>query len=120
MTLAPSTSQNIAEALTEWAQEFERTLVDVLTPKGRIPSLLEEAVRYSIQDGGKRIRPFIVKRICELCGGSVQQAEPAAVAIECIHAFSLVHDDLPAMDNDDLRRGKPTCHKAYSLSLIHI
>jgi len=54
-----------------------------------------------------------VTRFCELCGGTAQQAVPAAVAIECIHAFSLVHDDLPAMDNDDLRRGRPTCHKVF-------
>ncbi|MHC4674240.1 MAG: polyprenyl synthetase family protein [Planctomycetota bacterium] len=111
--MTTSTSQNIDKLLTNWAQEFEHTLVTMLNPDGKVPTRLEKAVRYSIQDGGKRVRPFIVTRIGQLCGGTPQAAAPAAVAIECVHAFSLVHDDLPAMDDDELRRGKPTCHKAY-------
>lgn len=62
---------------------------------------------------GKRIRPYLVSRCCELVGGTDDEAGPVAVAVECIHAFSLIHDDLPAMDDDDLRRGRPTCHKKF-------
>ena len=68
------------------------------------PPALAQAVRYSVESGGKRVRAFIITRICELSGGSAEQAAPAAVAMECVHGFSLVHDDLPAMANDDLRR----------------
>jgi geranylgeranyl diphosphate synthase type II len=75
--------------------------------------VLAEAMNYAVVGGGKRVRAFLVTRACELCGGSAEESEPAAVAIECIHAFSLVHDDLPAMDDDDLRRGRPTCHRAF-------
>ncbi|MEO0964810.1 MAG: polyprenyl synthetase family protein [Planctomycetota bacterium] len=70
-----------------------------------------EAVLYALMGGGKRVRPTLVVRSCEAVGGSAAQAMPAAAAIEMIHAFSLVHDDLPAMDDDDLRRGRPTLHK---------
>lgn len=104
---------SISERLARWAADFESVLDDMLTPPGAVPAVLAEAVRYAVQGGGKRVRPFIVTRICELCGGSAAQAAPAAAALECVHAFSLVHDDLPAMDNDDLRRGRPTCHKAF-------
>jgi geranylgeranyl pyrophosphate synthase len=82
-----------------------------------VDPVLAEAMRYAVQGGGKRIRPYLVTRSCELCGGSADVAAPAAAAIECVHAFSLVHDDLPAMDDDDLRRGRPTCHKAYNEAL---
>ncbi|HOB74437.1 MAG TPA: polyprenyl synthetase family protein [Phycisphaerae bacterium] len=104
---------NILDALAAWARRFEKTLDSMLTPEADVPPRLAEAMRYAVLDGGKRIRPFIVTRGCELCGGTFEQAAPAAVALECVHAFSLVHDDLPAMDNDDLRRGRPTCHKAF-------
>jgi geranylgeranyl pyrophosphate synthase len=103
----------ILEALAKWACGFEAVLDAMLTAEPCVPPILAEAVRYSVQGGGKRVRPFIVTRICELCGGTAEVAAPAAVALECVHAFSLVHDDLPAMDDDDLRRGRPTCHKAY-------
>jgi len=103
----------IAVRLADWARGFESTLVDMLKPTGEVPAELAEAMQYSVQGGGKRVRPFIVTRICELCGGTAAAAAPAAVALECVHAFSLVHDDLPAMDDDDLRRGRPTCHKAF-------
>ena len=68
---------------------------------------------YSLMAGGKRIRPFLVIEFCRLFGGSTEAALPYAAAIEMIHTFSLIHDDLPCMDNDDLRRGKPTNHKVY-------
>lgn len=75
--------------------------------------LLDEATRYVLLGGGKRLRPVLVLRACEAVGGRPEDAVPGAVALECIHAFSLVHDDLPAMDDDDLRRGRPTAHKVY-------
>lgn len=72
-----------------------------------------EAMWYSLSAGGKRIRPVLVMEFCRVCGGDTNNAEAAACAIEMIHTFSLIHDDLPCMDNDDYRRGKPSCHKAY-------
>ena len=77
------------------------------------PPRLEEAMRYSVEAGGKRLRPVLVLMACEACGGEIDDAVPAAVAIEMIHTYSLIHDDLPAMDDDDLRRGRPTNHKQF-------
>lgn len=74
---------------------------------------LLEAVQYSLSAGGKRLRPVLVLTACEICGGTDAAAWPAAIAIECVHTFSLIHDDLPAMDDDDLRRGMPTNHKVF-------
>ncbi len=78
-------------------------------PHSRLPA----AVLYSVKVGGKRLRPILVLETCRVCGGRSEAAWPAALAVECIHTFSLVHDDLPAMDNDDTRRGQPTCHKVF-------
>ncbi len=77
------------------------------------PSVLAEAIRYSLLAPGKRLRPILVLLAAESCQGSLDSAMPAACAVEMIHTYSLIHDDLPAMDDDDLRRGRPTCHKAY-------
>ena len=74
---------------------------------------LYEAVRYSVMNGGKRVRPLLAYAACEALGAAPEQANGAACAVELIHAYSLVHDDLPAMDDDDLRRGQPTTHKAF-------
>ncbi len=74
---------------------------------------LIEAMRYAVFNGGKRVRPLLVYATVEALQGDIEKADPCAAAIELIHAYSLVHDDLPAMDDDDLRRGKPACHKAY-------
>ena len=74
---------------------------------------LQEAMRYSLLAGGKRIRPVLVLEACRMCGGEVEKALPFACAVEMIHTYSLIHDDLPAMDNDDLRRGRPTNHKEF-------
>ena len=71
-----------------------------------------EAAKYSAMAGGKRLRPVIVLEFCRLCGGDIEKALPFACALEMIHTYSLIHDDLPCMDND-LRRGRPTCHKAF-------
>jgi geranylgeranyl diphosphate synthase type II len=77
------------------------------------PPHLAEAIRYALLAPGKRLRPQLVLMATEACGGSIEEALPAACAIEMVHAYSLVHDDLPAMDDDDLRRGRPTCHKVF-------
>jgi len=77
------------------------------------PPQLKEAIRYSLLAPGKRLRPMLVLMAAEACGGSLEAALPAACAVEMVHAYSLVHDDLPAMDDDDLRRGRPTTHKAF-------
>ncbi len=74
---------------------------------------LFEAMRYSLLAGGKRLRPMMVYDFCRMCGGNWEDAAPFGAAIEMIHTYSLIHDDLPAMDNDDLRRGRPTNHKVY-------
>lgn len=74
---------------------------------------LYAAMRYSVMNGGKRVRPLLAYAACEALGGAAEQANGAACAVELIHAYSLVHDDLPAMDDDDLRRGQPTTHKAF-------
>ena len=78
------------------------------------PEQLAEAIRYSLLAPGKRLRPQLVLMAAQACGGSIETAMPAACAVEMIHAYSLVHDDLPAMDDDDLRRGRPTCHKQFN------
>jgi geranylgeranyl diphosphate synthase type II len=77
------------------------------------PQSIHRAMRYSLFAGGKRVRPMLVLAACEAVGGGIDKAMPAACAIEMIHTYSLIHDDLPAMDNDDLRRGRPTSHKVY-------
>jgi geranylgeranyl pyrophosphate synthase len=87
--------------------------LDRLVPAGSTrPSRLHEAMRYALLGGGKRLRPILTLAVAERCGGQ-HDGLPAAVALECIHTYSLVHDDLPAMDNDDLRRGRPTTHKQF-------
>lgn len=75
--------------------------------------IVHEAMKYSLGIGGKRIRPTLVLEFCRLCGGDINDALPFAAAIEMIHTYSLIHDDLPCMDNDDMRRGMPSCHKKF-------
>jgi geranylgeranyl diphosphate synthase type II len=77
------------------------------------PATIHKAMRYSLFAGGKRMRPALTLAAAEACGGRIEDALPAACGVECIHTYSLIHDDLPAMDNDDFRRGKPTNHKVY-------
>ena len=81
------------------------------------PKRLHEAMRYSVLNGGKRMRPLLVYTVGETCGADLNALDFPASAIELVHAFSLIHDDLPGMDNDDFRRGKPTCHKAFGEAL---
>jgi len=93
---------------------LQKTLDGFLPPSDqRTPEKLHQAVKYALLSGGKRIRPLLVMHCCEAVGGKTEEALPPSVAIEMIHAFSLIHDDLPAMDDDDLRRGQPTCHKKF-------
>jgi geranylgeranyl diphosphate synthase type II len=82
----------------------------LLPPVGERPAKLHEAMRYSLFAGGKRLRPVLCIAACEACGGTTEQALPAACALELLHTYTLIHDDLPAMDDDTLRRGRPTCH----------
>lgn len=91
----------------------ESQLDQLIGQRDSIEPRLQAAMRYSLLNGGKRLRPTLVYLAAEICGGSLVRADKAACAIEAIHSYSLVHDDLPAMDNDDLRRGKPTCHIAF-------
>lgn len=96
-----------------WQQRVEAAITTVLPAAGSHPTQLYQAVHYAALNGGKRVRPILTYASGELLGVTPQQLDAAAVAIELIHAYSLVHDDLPAMDDDDLRRGKPTCHKQF-------
>lgn len=95
----------------------DRHLDDILTTEPGIPDSLREAMRYSLLAPGKRLRPCLVFMACQAAGGNDENAWPAACAVEMIHTYSLIHDDLPAMDDDDLRRGLPTCHKKYGEAL---
>ena len=97
----------------EYREMTEQALIPALTTLGSIPSPLLEAMQYSLEAGGKRIRPVLLLAACEMAGGKAEDALPFACALEMIHTYSLIHDDLPAMDNDDLRRGKPTNHKVF-------
>lgn len=97
--------------LGEKAHKAERALESYLASWTAVPDPLRDAVRYSLFAGGKRLRPALALGACEMVCGDDAPAMPAACALEMIHTYSLIHDDLPAMDNDDLRRGKPTLHK---------
>ncbi len=103
----------IQDYLDSQAKKIEKALEGFLPQENQRPSVLHEAIRYSVFSGGKRIRPVLVLAACEAVGGDEAKAMPAACAIELIHNYSLIHDDLPCMDNDDLRRGQKTCHKKY-------
>src|SRR5215467_13238745 len=91
----------------------ERALNRYLDSTQSDPEIIHEAMRYSVFAGGKRLRPVLVLAGAECCGAKPDVALPTAAAMELIHTYSLVHDDLPAMDDDDLRRGRPTSHKVY-------
>jgi len=107
---------NIAELttyLTETSREVDRALDRLLPAAAVKPATLHRAMRYSLFAGGKRMRPVLALAAAEACGGKREPALPAAAAVECVHTYSLIHDDLPCMDDDDLRRGRPTCHKVF-------
>jgi geranylgeranyl diphosphate synthase type II len=94
-------------------QQVEAALEAFLPPAAAKPATIHKAMRYSIFAGGKRLRPVICLATAEVLGGKAKPALPLACAVECIHTYSLIHDDLPCMDNDDFRRGKPTSHKVF-------
>ena len=98
----------------EYLNTIEGYLNDVLPIEPSIPQKdLIEGMRYSLLAGGKRLRPVFVLDFCRMCGGDIADALPFAAAVEMIHTYSLIHDDLPSMDNDDFRRGRPTNHKVF-------
>ena len=101
----------------EYRALVERSLGPVLESLGEIPDRLLEAMRYSLLAGGKRLRPVMLLAACEMAGGEAELALPFACALEMIHTYSLIHDDLPAMDDDDYRRGRLSNHKVYGEAL---
>ncbi|MEB3333390.1 MAG: farnesyl diphosphate synthase [Cyanobacteriota bacterium] len=111
MATAVHTSFDFGAYLEAARERIEVALDQSLGPEE--PESLREAMRYSLLAGGKRLRPILCLAACELAGGTVEMAIPTAVALEMVHTMSLIHDDLPAMDNDDLRRGRPTSHKQF-------
>ncbi len=104
---------SIATLLKQNSEYIEAVLSDYLSEDKIGDGPLADAMRYAVLGGGKRIRAFLVMETGKMFGATAEMCAPFAAAIEMIHAYSLVHDDLPAMDNDDMRRGKPSCHKAF-------
>jgi geranylgeranyl diphosphate synthase type II len=118
MTSTSTESAGLAALMAAARRRVDEALADYLPPvdegsAAACPARLAEAMRYSLLGGGKRLRPVLCLLAAEACGADWEQAMPAACALEMIHTYSLIHDDLPAMDDDDLRRGRPTCHKAF-------
>lgn len=99
--------------LTKKVLLVDRNLDRYLPRKSANPRVIHEAIRYSVFSGGKRLRPILALEAARACGGSLADAMPAACGLELIHAYSLIHDDLPSMDNDNYRRGKPTAHRKF-------
>lgn len=99
--------------MNEYKSLIDEKLAEYFMPAGLPYDGLLESMRYSLTAGGKRIRPILVLEFCRISGGDIQKALPVACAVEMLHTYSLIHDDLPCMDNDDLRRGKPTNHVVY-------
>src|SRR6187401_665315 len=111
--LAASTREPLTQSLERWRLRVERELDAWLPAATELPRQLHAAQRYSVLGPGKRIRPALVYATAETLGEPMDRVDAPACAVELIHCYSLVHDDLPAMDDDDLRRGRPTCHKAF-------
>ena len=104
---------DLAVFMAQCQERLERSFDQWLPPARTHPATLHEAMRYTVMGGGKRIRPTLVYAGGQATGADSQQLDRPACAVELIHAYSLIHDDLPAMDDDDLRRGKPSCHRAF-------
>jgi len=111
--VSASASFDLSAWVTAQSRAVDRSLDRFLPKATARPATIHQAMRYSLFAGGKRMRPALVLAAAEACGGTASDALPLACAVECIHTYSLIHDDLPAMDNDDFRRGKPTNHKVY-------
>jgi geranylgeranyl diphosphate synthase type II len=110
----------VSELERSWTalrQDVEAALAVRVGPESDCPPKLQEAMAYSLMAGGKRLRPVLVLLACEAVGGDSARAMPAACAVEMVHTYSLIHDDLPAMDDDDFRRGRPTNHKVFGEAL---
>ena len=103
----------IPEYLAQQQKRVDRALDHWVPPESEDPSIIHRAMRYSLFAGGKRIRPLLAMAAAEVVAEQADGIENAACALELIHTYSLIHDDLPALDNDDLRRGRPTCHKVF-------
>lgn len=101
------------EHLLKLQQRINQLLDTLVSNRPETAPYLNQATNYSLTQGGKRIRPLLAYATCAALGGKPENVDPAALAIECIHTYSLIHDDLPAMDDDSLRRGQPTCHIAF-------
>ncbi len=108
-----STKIMVEKKLRETAEKVEKALEGYLSEEFIGDTVVTKAMQYSTLGGGKRIRAFLVLEFCRLFGGREEAAIPFACALECIHAYSLIHDDLPCMDDDELRRGKPSCHVKF-------
>src|SRR5437899_2079845 len=108
---------SLQEFLVTRTEAVNRALARLLPPTTARPATIHKAMRYSLFAGGKRMRPALCLAAAAACGGDEAEALPLACAVECIHTYSLIHDDLPAMDNDDFRRGKLTNHKVFGEGL---
>ena len=106
-------SRAFETVIADFQQRVDRTLENWLPPETLNPILLHKAMRYSVLAPGKRVRPILVYATASALGLDLARVDGAAAAVEIIHAYSLIHDDLPAMDDDDLRRGRPTCHREF-------
>ncbi|MBL7222540.1 MAG: polyprenyl synthetase family protein [Candidatus Brocadiae bacterium] len=113
MTIRPASTERLAAYLEAHRPVIDAALDGYLPPPEGPIARLAEAMRYSVFAGGKRLRPMLVLLASDLCGGQQAHAVPPACALELVHTYSLIHDDLPAMDDDDFRRGRPSCHKAF-------
>lgn len=117
MMSTPDNSDTFKARLSAVADEMETVLAQVLPEPAEPQARIMDAMAYALLGGGKRLRPFLLVETARMLGADSSGIWKAAAALECVHVYSLIHDDLPCMDNDDLRRGKPTVHKAYDEAL---
>lgn len=104
---------DIDKSIEDYSERISKALIEHLPVANDGQKSVVKAMKYSLTNGGKRLRPILVLEFCKMCGGDTEKAMAYACAIEYVHTYSLIHDDLPCMDDDDLRRGKPSCHKMY-------
>ncbi len=105
--------QQMNKTLDSYVRRINDAVLDMLPEAQDGQQAVVHAMRYSLANGGKRLRPVLTLEFCRMCGGDIETAMPLACAIEYVHTYSLIHDDLPCMDDDDMRRGQKSCHKAY-------
>lgn len=104
---------DIDKSIEDYSERISKALIEHLPVANDGQKSVVKAMKYSLTNGGKRLRPILVLEFCKMCGGDTEKAMAYACAVEYVHTYSLIHDDLPCMDDDDLRRGKPSCHKMY-------